>query len=508
MAGDTDLLSVDLDAIGSLDELKAHGSALRAEMQTINTEHGLKPMGPDVRDRFAELTKRNKEVTARGREFAAREATLRAAFEDEDRQERIGQADEMLRSIPKPTPKERDVYDLSDPRIFTERGALRDQALRSLDLADIRPSDGFTSEEDAKAHVDQLVRSIDMADLPMPYNPAAMYLLTTGAPDYRSAFGKAVIARALDRPLSLSAAEQAAWQQADRALSLTGASGGFAVPYVLDPTVLGTSNYAVNPFRAIARVEQIDRDEWRGVTSGAITAAYAAEATETTDNAPTLAQPTISTEKAQAFVPFSIEIGMDWTRLEEALGGLLQEAKDELEATKFVSGSGTDEPFGVITGATNTVNATTGQTFDAEDLYRLEGTLPPRYRPRASIVGNRSIFNLVRQFDTQGGAQLWVRIGDGLPNRPDGRLGVGLLGYPTYEASAMASSAATSNKFLLIGDFSRYVIADRIGLQIDVIPHLFGTNHRPTGQRGLYAFWRNGAKVIDANAFRVLLGVA
>jgi hypothetical protein len=28
------------------------------------------------------------------------------------------------------------------------------------------------------------------------------------------------------------------------------------------------------------------------------------------------------------------------------------------------------------------------------------------------------------------------------------------------------------------------------------------------GERGLDAFWRNGAKVIDANAFRVLIGVA
>jgi HK97 family phage major capsid protein len=67
---------------------------------------------------------------------------------------------------------------------------------------------------------------------------------------------------------------------------------------------------------------------------------------------------------------------------------------------------------------------------------------------------------------------------------------------------------ATGVKFLLYGDFSRFVIVDRVGLSVDVIPHLFGTNHRPTGQRGLYAFWRNGSKVVDANAFQALLGVA
>jgi len=30
------------------------------------------------------------------------------------------------------------------------------------------------------------------------------------------------------------------------------------------------------------------------------------------------------------------------------------------------------------------------------------------------------------------------------------------------------------------------------------------TNNQPTGQRGLYCYWRNGAKVADAAAFRTL----
>ncbi len=72
----------------------------------------------------------------------------------------------------------------------------------------------------------------------------------------------------------------------------------------------------------------------------------------------------------------------------------------------------------------------------------------------------------------------------------------------------MATTAGVGEKFLIYGDFSRYVIVDRIGLEIELIPHLFGVNRRPTGQRGLYAFWRNGAKVVDANAFRALLGTA
>jgi HK97 family phage major capsid protein len=61
----------------------------------------------------------------------------------------------------------------------------------------------------------------------------------------------------------------------------------------------------------------------------------------------------------------------------------------------------------------------------------------------------------------------------------------------------------------LYGDLSRFVIVDRIEMQIELIPHLFDTtNNRPTGQRGLYMYFRNGSKLIDASATVVLIGLA
>ena len=123
----------------------------------------------------------------------------------------------------------------------------------------------------------------------------------------------------------LTGEEQAAMQRVaeveqergfhERAMSPTGSAGGFAVPYELDPSIMLSSAGVVNPIREISRATAISVDEWRGVSSAGVTASFAAEATETTDNAPMLAQPTISTEKAQAFVPFSIEVGMDWPSL-------------------------------------------------------------------------------------------------------------------------------------------------------------------------------------------------
>jgi HK97 family phage major capsid protein len=70
----------------------------------------------------------------------------------------------------------------------------------------------------------------------------------------------------------------------------------------------------------------------------------------------------------------------------------------------------------------------------------------------------------------------------------------------------MAETITNGTKIALYGDFSRYLIVDRVGLTVEVVQHVFGANQRPTGQRGLYAYWRNGAKVLDANAFRALTG--
>ena len=491
---------VDLNQPWTTDELADHDTRLTGVLSQIDAEFAGKGMPAERRQEFADVTENREAVRKLATELNQRKAIVERAAAAGHIEPTSTPVADLMRGAPKGSTADANIFDMNQYRTdYSNPGrstqAVVDGARRAIEGARFPHPDYLGKREQVQAGLEDLLDTIDYPEA------LARHILATGSPTYRTAFGKAMLG------VPLFDSESRALAVA-RALSLTGASGGFAVPFTLDPTVLGTSNSSVNPYRAIARVEQITVDEWRGVTSGAITAAYATEAAETTDNAPTLAQPTISTERAQAFIPFSIEIGMDWPGLERSMSILLQEAKDDLEADKFTAGSGTNEPFGFITGATNTVNATTGQTFDAEDLYRLEGALPPRYRPRASIVGNRAIYSLTRQFDTQGGSALWMRLGEGLPNNPDGRLGQGLLGYPTFEASAMASTAATGNKFLALGDFTRFVIVDRIGLTVETIQHLVGTNHRPTGQRGLFAYWRNSSKVVDANAFRVLIGIA
>jgi len=80
-----------------------------------------------------------------------------------------------------------------------------------------------------------------------------------------------------------------------------------------------------------------------------------------------------------------------------------------------------------------------------------------------------------------------------------------LLMKPWHECSDMASKVESEAKVAVYGDIAAgFKVVDRIGMRIELVQHLFGENARPTGQRGLFAFWRVGSKVVDANAIRVL----
>jgi HK97 family phage major capsid protein len=59
---------------------------------------------------------------------------------------------------------------------------------------------------------------------------------------------------------------------------------------------------------------------------------------------------------------------------------------------------------------------------------------------------------------------------------------------------------------MIFGDFRYYLIVDRIGMTVEIVPHLFGaTNQRPIGARGLLAYWRNTGRVLSAAAFKTLV---
>lgn len=325
-------------------------------------------------------------------------------------------------------------------------------------------------------------------------NGARDLVLATTSPAYTRAFTKLI--RSQGNFAMLSVEETQAVQ---RAMSLTDNAGGFMVPFQLDPTVILTANGSVNQIRQISRVVQATGNEWNGISSAGVTGSWDNEADEVSDDAPTLAQPSIPVYKRQIFVPFSHEIGQDAAGLADDIAMMIAFEKDAAEAIAFATGSGSSQPTGIVTaltGGSSVVTTGTNDTFAVADVYKTDSALPARYAANGSWLGHRAIYNLMRQFDTSGGSALWGQLADGLKRE--------LLGRPDYVSEAMASSVADGAKLLVFGDFSNYVIADRLGTTLSYIPHLFGSNGRPKGQAGWHAYIRVGADSVNDGAFRML----
>lgn len=330
----------------------------------------------------------------------------------------------------------------------------------------------------------------------------ARHMIAASRPAYRSAFGKLISGA----PYGLSAEEQRAVEHV-RAASLTDSAGGYAVPTVLDPSLLITGaqdGVLGNPIRMLANVVQITGDNYNVNSTAGITAAWAAEAAEASDNAPTIAQTTITPIRAQAFVPFSMEIGADWPQMEAEMRRLFLFARDNLELTGFVTGNGSNQPLGVVYDLyTNysgqVVTSATTDVFARADLTSLIQKVAARYRQVGAFVANELTYDAVRNFTNTGGATIWTQLDAARPAT--------IVGRPAYSSAAVDGviNATADNYIMLFGDFSSgYTIVDRVGMTVELIPHLFGSNRRPTGQRGLYASWRTGARVVDSGALALL----
>jgi HK97 family phage major capsid protein len=382
-----------------------------------------------------------------------------------------------------------EIYDLARIRAESRsdddyRARLHDNAKRAIEQANYGPVRAIATKEDLQTNVLRLLDGIDDED-----GTLAKRILATGSPEYERWFWAQIAGRSdVPRPQA--------------ALTLSGTS--IAVPFTLDPTVILTSDGATNPLRTMARVETITgRRAWEGITSAGITVGRLGEALASTDNAPTLAQPTVTPTTVRGFVPFSIESDQDWTQLRSEMTRLLMDAKDVEEASAFVVGSGV-APAAAGIQATLSTSANVGDqvTFTVNSLTAADNALPPRYAPRAQWLARKNIYNLIRTLDSNG--TLYVRLTDGRP--PE------LLGYPAREASTMPTVRFTAStifgaRYAILGDFSQFIIVDSAGMDIEIIPHLFGAaqGNLPTGQRAIFALWRNNSKVLNDNAFRILV---
>lgn len=478
---------------------------LREAITTRATEYpGVFP--PDVQ---ATDDADNREHDELVRDIAAwdtRQARIAALSSDEKRTEPTYAAPVVIRAK-----SIEDIYDIRavDKAAHTPEDRaqkLRDNAMRSIESTHLPVA----------ANVDNLTRFVEreMADEDEDgrlHQEATRRILLTGSPAYKRAFAK-----------YLKNGNERAWTPEESraaALAVTGTTttGGYAVPYIFDPTFIHIGAHtSVNPYRAACRVETISGgNNWRAVTATAIVAKWDTEAAASVEGGPTIGQPTFTVQRADAFATVSIETLQDRPDVTEELSSLFGEAKDTLEENSFTLGTGaTVYPFGMFRTLAFTAKATaTSDVTVLLDLIAVEGDLPIRHRSKGAWFMSRSTQRQLELLDTTGyyfkrPGQLFSMGKAEIGNSPTGNTGTQLLGYPVWEVPSAVSTLTTdAAQIAVFGDPKQYVIVDRIGMNVEVVPTMLNgaTPSFPTGQRGIYCYWRSTARPLNVDGMRQLV---
>lgn len=263
---------------------------------------------------------------------------------------------------------------------------------------------------------------------------------------------------------ALSAAFQAAMQ--------TGSDpdGGYLVPKTVSDRII-TKVYETSNLRALATVEtiggkelEIPRDEGEFGYGGWVGETTAPSETTTSQLGVSkifahemFAEPRVTQNMIE-------DAGLD---IEAWVARKVGEKLGRIEATAFFSGTGVNQPRGLLTYANGTTNGTIEQivsggttTVTSDAVYNLVFALKDYYLPNAKFLAKRlTVRDLMKLKDGQNN-YLW-QMGDIRSGQPST-----LLGHEIVRAEDMPTIAASSLS-LAFGDFrAAYTIVDRLGITL------------------------------------------
>jgi HK97 family phage major capsid protein len=185
---------------------------------------------------------------------------------------------------------------------------------------------------------------------------------------------------------------------------------------------------------------------------------------------------------------------------------LIAEAFSLGENDAFINGDGVSRPMGILTeaGTANgpaTVNSGDANLMTADGVIDLAYALPAQYERNAKFLFNKQTEKAIRQLkDAVDGNYLWPIVA-GVGNfGPAPRT---LLEFPVMRDEFMPDVAASAYP-ALFGDFTGYLVLDRVGLSIQRLSELYAETNitlllarkRVGGQ--LVQPWRLKAQVISA----------
>lgn len=472
------------EAEPTLANLRALREGIEAQLRAINEAGGDADLTPEQSERWRSLEEEHTATVGR--------------IETEERAERVRASRQRWQSTQ--FGQRVEPFDGGNVRSMGAR-EVRDRALALLDR-----SEAAHLDSEAREHVSALLRTGNKNT-----NGAhvAQRLLITENEHYREAFMRLVTRQhpvlTPEQARALEAFEE--W----RSMSIgTDSAGGYGVPVLIDPTIILTAQGHPNDILGLARVETITTDAWKGVTSAGVTWKFRGEAAATSDGSPTLAQPVVTTHRADGYIPYSIEVGMDYPGFAGEMSMLLRDGYSEILVDKLTAGAGdgSDEPYGILTALDANTNVevatTTAGVISAADVNGLWAALPIRYRNPAAPVrtawmSHTGVNNAIQELGTDAGSAFTVNFTEAGVVR--------LKGREAYENDYFDDlpSDTTAANLLVVGDWRNFLVAQRAGMSIELVQHVLDvTNNMPTGERAWFAWARVGSDSINDLAFRLL----
>jgi HK97 family phage major capsid protein len=183
--------------------------------------------------------------------------------------------------------------------------------------------------------------------------------------------------------------------------------------------------------------------------------------------------------------PLAKRIKVSQKLLRQALQGADALVRDRLayifsivEETAFMTGTGVDQPLGIFTasdsGISTTYDVSTGNaatSIQTDGLIEVKYALKSQYWAAARWVFHRDAIKQIRKLKTGEGDYIWQPgISAGTPDR--------ILEVP-YVISEYAPNTFTASSYVgIIGDFSKYWIADALDMQIQRLDELYAETNQ------------------------------
>ena len=251
----------------------------------------------------------------------------------------------------------------------------------------------------------------------------------------------------------------------------TTTTGGFLVPEEVYPEVqymIGQMGVA----RKLLRIFPMSRKDMKlPVRNTGPLVYWPGEGTKPTTSAVTFLRPELNAKTMMALDELSVEVDMDSiVPLVPLLTDLFAEAV-ALEEDKQAFNSATS-PFVGALQAVGVVDVTMASTkthfydISYDNMVDLKHGVDPKVVMDGAFVMHMDSVAVMQKIKDTSGMPIWRESFGGMVNGPPGTI----LGRPYYTTNAMPATAGTAvgTPFMLYGDWKKWAMGDRMGMQVDI----------------------------------------